>query len=49
MEEKDPNSDFQNKNENDPKYNDSLFSIYINYFQIENEEKKMKKRRQNQG
>ena len=48
MEEKDPNLDSQNKNENDQKYKDSMFSIYINSFQNENEEekdeKKMKKR-----
>ena len=44
MEEKDPNLDSQNKKENDQKYKDSLFSIYINNSQNENEEKKLKKR-----
>ena len=30
MKEKDPNSNIQNKSENDQKYNDSMLSIYIN-------------------
>ncbi len=44
MEEKDPNLDSQNKKENDQKYKDSLFSIYINNSQNENEEKKDEKK-----
>ena len=40
MEEKDPNLDSQNKNENDQKYKGSMFSIYINNSQNENEDKK---------
>ena len=42
MEEKDSNIDSQNKNESDQKYKDSMFSIYINNSQNENEDKKMK-------
>ena len=38
MEEKDPNINSQNKSENDPKYKDSMFSIYINNSQNENED-----------
>ena len=44
MEEKDPNINSQNKNENDQKYKDSLFSIYINNSKNENEDKKKKKK-----
>ena len=44
MEEKDPNLDSQNKNENDQKYKDSMFSIYINNSQNENEDKKYEKK-----
>ena len=44
MEEKDPNFDSQNKNENDQKYKDSMFSIYINNSQNENEDKKDEKK-----
>ena len=44
MEEKESNFKSQNKSENDQQYKDSMFSIYINNSQNENEEKKMKKR-----
>ena len=47
MEEKDPNLDSQNKNENDQKYKDSMFSIYINNSQNENEDKKDEKMEEN--
>ena len=40
MEEKDPNFNSQNKSENDQKYKDSMFSIYINNSQNESERKK---------
>ena len=43
MEEKDPNFNSQNKCENDQKYKDSMFSIYINNSQNENEDKKEEK------
>ena len=45
MEEKDPNSDIQNKRENDQQYKDSMSSISKNKSQSENEEKKYEKRR----
>ena len=48
MEEKDPNSNSQNKSENDQKYKDSMFSIYINNSQNENEDKKDEKKEQNE-
>ena len=48
MEEKDPNLDSQNKNENDQKYKDSMFSIYINNSQNENEDKKDEKMEENE-
>ena len=48
MEEKDPNLDSQNKNENDQKYKDSMFSIYINNSQNENEYKKDEKMEENE-
>ena len=44
MEEKDPSLDSQNKNENDQQYKDSMFSIYINNSQYENEDKKDEKK-----
>ena len=44
MEEKDPNSDIQNKSENDQKYKDSIFLIDFNNFQNENEDKKDEKK-----
>ena len=40
MEKKDPNLDSKNKSENDKKCKDSMFSIYINNTQNENEDKK---------
>ena len=43
MEEKESNLNSQ-KNENEKQYKDSLFSIYINNFQNENENKGMKKK-----
>ena len=48
MEEKDPNLDYQNKNENDQQYKDSMFSIYINNSQNKNEEKKDEKKEQSE-
>ena len=48
MEEKDPNLDSQNKNENDQKYKDFMFSIYINNSQNENEDKKDEKMEENE-
>ena len=48
MEEKYPNSNSQNKSENDLKYKDSMFSIYINNSQNENEDKKDEKKEQNE-
>ena len=42
IEEKDYNSDIQNKSENDQKYKDSMLSIYIKNSQPENEEKRRK-------
>ena len=48
MEEKDPNSNSQNKSENDQKYKDSMFSIYNNNSQNENEDKKDEKKEQNE-
>ena len=44
MEEKDPNLDSQNKKENEQKYKDSMFSIYINNSQNESEDKKEEKK-----
>ena len=44
MEEKDPNFNSQNKSENDQKYKNSMFSIYITNSQNENEDKKEEKR-----
>ena len=44
MEEKDPISNSQNKSENDQKYKDSIFSIYINNSKIKMKIKKMKKK-----
>ena len=49
MEEKDPNLDSQNKNENDQKYKGSMFSIYINNSQNENEDKKDEKKDEKMG
>ena len=43
MEENDTNFNSQNKSENDQKYKDSMFSIYINNSQNENEDKKEEK------
>jgi len=48
MEEKELKSDFQNKNENDSKNKDSMFSIYFFNSQNENEEKKKKIKEQNE-
>ena len=45
IEEKDPNLDSQNKNENDQKYKDSMFSIYINNSKNENEDKNDEKKK----
>ena len=44
MEEKDPNLDSQKKSRNDQQYKDSIFSIYINNSQNENEDKKEEKK-----
>ena len=48
MEEKDPNLDSQNKNENEQKYKDSMFSIYINNSQKKKEDKKDEKMEENE-
>ena len=44
MEEKDPNFNSQNKSENDQKYKDSMFSIYINNSQPAMNKKNEKKK-----
>ena len=45
MEEKTPNSDIQNKSENDQQYKDYMFSICMNNSQNENGDKKGAKKR----